>query len=296
MSAEKQRASPDRETFLAASGRPGSNRGGGPRLDASDWVILLDIFLRNKGEPIGESHHELVAASELLSRRAGERGRPRPGANLRSTHGLARRMTVLRSLERGDERALPREAVLVWRRYASDPAGCSSEAMRISGSTLRGGLTSQSPSRGPAPFAGTYFVEQECGPSSVYLMELRGRLPNGLRGGKLAFLKVGRSSHVGRREAELNAGFPPGLGLLWTCIFSRSLPDAQLAHDVEQAVLGELTQVGATIGGEFLRHPSEEVRKLIERTVDALLQQNHLPGLPRDATKPSSDGSGANYE
>jgi len=111
----------------------GSNRGGGPRLDAADWTVLLDIYLRHRGEPIGENHPELVAASELLSLRASERGRPRPGANLRSTHGLARRLTVLRAIERGDEGDAPREALGVWRRFAKNPVACEAEAQRIAG-------------------------------------------------------------------------------------------------------------------------------------------------------------------
>ena len=67
-------------------------------------------------------------------------------------------------------------------------------------------------------------------------------------------------------------------------------PDAQEAHKVEQAVLSRLFELGSTTGGEFVRHPVDEVQRLIQSEAEALLQENHLLALTGNATKAPSDG------
>lgn len=82
--------------------RIGPWRGGGPWLNTAEWALLLDIYPRNRGKAIGSAHPELRAASELLPLRVSKRGQASVGTVLRSPHGLARRITVLRALDRGD--------------------------------------------------------------------------------------------------------------------------------------------------------------------------------------------------
>ncbi|MGZ9016003.1 MAG: GIY-YIG nuclease family protein [Allosphingosinicella sp.] len=262
---------------------PGSRRGGGPRLDSDEWAVLLDIYLRNRGTPVGVSHPELRDASKHLSLRAQERGRAREGAVLRSSHGLARRLTVLRAIERGDAARAPREARLTWDRFAKDPEACAAAAAAIRLGLPEAEGERNRPSRGPAPFVGQYMVEQVDGAANVYVMALGGSLVTGRgRGAGKPYLKIGRSMDSRRREDELNQAFPPGLGLRWKCLFTRTFSSGQAAHEVEQSVLTALAGRGACIGGEFLRCTPSEVSRLI-RAEARRLGHKCLPAAAGDA-------------
>lgn len=249
---------------------PGSRRGGGPRLDAADWIVLLDIYLRHRGRPIGTSHPDVQYASRLLSSRAEARGRAREGAVLRSGHGLVRRLTVLRALDRGHTAGAPVEARRAWERFSASPANCAAAAASIARSFDHSSddLSLPQPSRGPIPFTGQYLVDQCDGLTKVYVMELAGpsitKIDEAAAASPDRYMKIGRSNDVRRRESELNEGFPPGLGLRWRCIFTRQFATGAEAHAVEQTILSRLAEFGKTIGGEFAKLAPREITALVE--------------------------------
>jgi len=275
---------------------PGSRRGGGPRLDSDEWAVLLDIYLRHRGAPLGVTHPELQAASRHLSLRARGKGRAREGAELRSAHGLARRLTVLRAIERGDTVGAPREAVLTWQRYGADPQGCADFVASFGWWRSNEPVGSPRPSRGPTPFAGQYVVEQHEGAATVYVMMLRGALLARKKNYLLKpFVKIGRSSDPVRREGELNFAFPPGLGLSWVCIFQQSFPSGDMAHEAEQSVLAGLADLGLCIGGEFVRCSPEEVVRAVKSETKRL-ERKSLPATACDASKAADGASRERYD
>ncbi|MGZ8284168.1 MAG: GIY-YIG nuclease family protein [Allosphingosinicella sp.] len=114
-------------------------------------------------------------------------------------------------------------------------------------------------------------------------MALGGSLVTGRgRGAGKPYLKIGRSMDSRRREDELNQAFPPGLGLRWKCLFTRTFSSGQAAHEVEQSVLTALAGRGACIGGEFLRCTPSEVSRLI-RAEARRLGHKCLPAAAGDA-------------
>lgn len=89
------RAAPGPRTLRTdATAGPGSSRGGGPRLDVAEWIVLLDIYQRSGGAVIGLRHPELIDASRILSTYAAVRGGARGESSLRSPDGLARRLAI----------------------------------------------------------------------------------------------------------------------------------------------------------------------------------------------------------
>jgi hypothetical protein len=244
---------------LASPG--GSRRGGGPRLSAEEWIVLLDIHLRHRSVP-GGSTAAIEEVVGLLASLASRRGKARHGAQLRSRHGLLRRMTVLRALERGRYEGQPIEAVETWKRFAKDPAGCGDAAREIrqrAGALLAGAAPrDQGPARrshGPAPSFGQFTSDREDGGCHVYLMELVGpyrALMNAIDDHEGIF-KLGRTNALDRRTSELNQAFPPGLGLAWRPVASIDCDDGAIAHALEQRLLDRLEADGRSLGGEFVR-------------------------------------------
>ncbi len=132
------------------------------------------------------------------------------------------------------------------------------------------------PSRGPAPFAGTFFMQRAGASEKVYLMILDGPA-QGPIGDKCSYIKVGRSADTVRREAELNGSFPPGLGLLWRTIHSLGPFDPVEAHGIEQEILSRLAVVGLTVGGEFARGEPEDIRRIANAVLVDFRASNPLP-------------------
>lgn len=170
--------------------RPFGARGGGPRLDVSEWITLLDIHLRHNGAVLGPEHPDLVAASAMLSARAARRGNARDGAVLRSPSGLSRRTAAFRSLRDGRPGRLPAIAVEVWRRFADDPITCRELALCAQGPEFGEPTATTGPSRGPKPWAGTFTVDRRSNQVFVYLMTLVGEGGPVFRDGH-CFLKLG---------------------------------------------------------------------------------------------------------
>jgi hypothetical protein len=270
--------------------------GGGPALDFAEWLALVQLHRSAGGAVLGPGHPAVVAASPVLAQLAGARGSARRGAQLRSPDGLARRLAVVRRMERGDTSRIPREASAAWRRFADDPAGAEELATAIlrgevgdgpQGAVEEGGGPSLS--RGPVPFAGTVSVERVGGPEAIYLMVLEGALPPAAaQEPKLRYVKIGRSQDTARREQELNQGFPPGLGISWRVRHEIRLPSGEHAHRLEQAALGAIATRGMSIGAEFCIGAPAMLWALVEE-----LGASHPTGSPLRPVDPTANARSA---
>lgn len=109
----------------------GKMRGGGPRLNEAEWIVLMRIHQKNHGAAMSLGHPDLQSASVFLSELAGSRGNPRIGSQLRSPAGLARRLAILRALDCGKMRGVPIAALAIWSRLRHDPSDCNDVALEI---------------------------------------------------------------------------------------------------------------------------------------------------------------------
>ena len=241
------------------------SRGGGPRLNAAEWITLLDIHQRHHGAVLGPTHPELVDASLLLSTYAAARGRARGATTLRSPEGLARRLSTFRALENGTSRQLPSLAVAIWDRLINDPQTCRELALTTLALFEDQPRHAVRPSRGPGPWAGEVTVSRTSGRVFVYLMifEAYG-VP--VRKHGLAVLKIGMSCDLMRRETELNRSIPAVLGLRWRRFAAVELPTADDAFLVEQTVLQSLKDAGTSLGFEFAMDDETRVLDVLSQT------------------------------
>jgi hypothetical protein len=68
------------------------------------------------------------------------------------------------------------------------------------------------PSKGPVPWIGESNVNRIGGDICVYIMMLEGSTPSSFeKSSSKSFLKIGITSDINRRVAELNQSFPPTL-------------------------------------------------------------------------------------
>jgi hypothetical protein len=242
------------------SDRSNSRRGGGPRLDRDEWIVLLDIHLTNREGATEQRARSIDLAVEVLSKIASRRGRARLDARLRSHHGLHRRLTELRALDRGNAINTPREALEVWLRYRHDPEGCAEAAAtiirreRVDHVVAVDGHEAMPRSHGPVPSFGSFDSVRDDGCTQIYLMELVAQPPFAAmaRTQRGPIFKIGRTNEPVRRRLELNQGFPPGIGLEWRLVGTLECPDARVAHAVEQAALDRCEAGGHCIGREFV--------------------------------------------
>lgn len=264
-----------REATASLPALPPSNllpygRGGGPRLDIDEWTLLTHIFLSNGSVSLGANHPDIQAISPILTRLAAKRGASRKGQTLRSSAGLARRIGMLRRLAWGEAATVPIAARAAYELYADNPVACASRAAELLdrwGMRNPVGRAVVAPARGPKPFDGLFEVDRTLGPISVYLFVLDGPgsvvLPDPANPA-LRFIKIGITSDLARRTAELNQAFPPGLDLVWCLVHHLEDLDPAHAYAIEQALLRTLFEIGATIGGEFAAIDPETARSLLE--------------------------------
>lgn len=274
-------------------------RGGGPRLTADEWIILLDIFLRNGRKALSPEHPDVVQVAPLLTSLASKHGRAREGAMLRSPAGIARRLGVFRRLSLDDMRAIPAEALTIWQSMHDSPALAAKSAVDIverenyaPAVTLE--IGGAKPSRGPPPFSGSLMVERSGASTIVYAMLLEASPAERIRisSSGLPFMKFGICSDLTRREAELNQAFPPGIGLSWRRHWHCSLPDADHAYNIEQAILDALAVRGVAIGGEFCRMEPGSAVALAEDIVFKMNQELLLTLAATDANPDADSKSG----
>ncbi len=124
------------EPLASAALRP--HRGGGPRLDGEEWILLLDIFHRHGSRANAGLDSELTRASALLAARAAGRSGVRSGVQVRSVEGLRRRLVELQMLSRGASSRAPKAAQQAWDRYGQDLVNCRRAALEIGAKANRG--------------------------------------------------------------------------------------------------------------------------------------------------------------
>lgn len=117
------------------------------------------------------------------------------------------------------------------------------------------------PSKGPRPTFGKREANFEDGETWVYLMMLVGPTSAflGRQSESNSLFKVGRSNDPKRRLKELNCGFPPSAVIRWKMLRSERFPDADTAHQVEQAVHAALAARHRSEGGEFFTGPERSI-------------------------------------
>lgn len=113
------------------------------------------------------------------------------------------------------------------------------------------------PSRAFPGSFGESTVNREDGPTFLYLMRFEGdgRALLGqshIQNDKRVLMKIGVSSDLARRVAELNSGFPPAALGKWTpALKSKAFPDRKSAENAEQIFKDTAVKELESVGGEF---------------------------------------------
>jgi hypothetical protein len=233
---------------------------GSPALTGEEWELLLEFYLTHGPGPYRAD--DLAWLSEQVRAVAP----PDTSPQWRRPDGLRRRLAVFRALERQDLSAgqVPRLARLAWE-HRDQPSVLARPADAM-------------PSRGPRPTFGLREAALVDGEHHLYVLRLDGPvaalLPAELAG--RAVVKVGFTSDLRRRQAEVGSGIPPRLGLAWHIVTSRALPNASLAYDAEQLLISALTRDAVSLGREFFAIEPDRVDTLLE-TVDRAIRQAERP-------------------
>lgn len=246
----------------------------------ADWnldetVLLMDLYL--DAPRAGKTHPEVIALSTLLRAAARRDGRT-VSATFRNPAGIAMR---LRNFGRYDPSAPEgRDAGLrpggevdrlAWQRFGSDRAAVANEAMRIRRSIAAADWTPAArSSRGPAPAFGRRTSTVPDGETSVYLLLLDGPVaalaPGVGTDPARSVCKLGRTSDLERRMAELASGLPPASAIRYLPIALKTFRSASAAHVFERRLLDLCDERGWSLGGEFAYAPLSELRAAIVGT------------------------------
>ena len=104
-----------------------------PPLTEEEWIILLDLYLRRRGEAITASDPAVIEASGLLNTLGEQTGR-KAGPNFRQPDGIRRELGVFRCLDplyEGPEQKKAKAAAAVWKLFAEAPEECQPTAQAI---------------------------------------------------------------------------------------------------------------------------------------------------------------------
>lgn len=233
----------------------------------------------------GKTHPEVIALSTLL-RAASRRGGHAVLASFRNPAGIAWR---LRNFGRHDPNAPPgRDAglrpggavdVQVWQEFESDRGALEKEVARIrrsiSATDWRPDFHS---SRGPPPSFGPRISIPQDGPTSVYLLLIDGPidvLVPEAAGEDRVLVKIGRTSDLGRRMAELAGGLPPRALIRYVPIGLLTFASAAEAHRFERVLLNICDAQGWSVGGEFAYAPLEVLKAALSSP--SLAGGDHTP-------------------
>jgi hypothetical protein len=236
-----------------------------PDWSRDETILLLDLYLRAPKASAG--HSDVLALSRELNQMA-RRSNAITLPTFRNPAGIAMR---LRNLSRHDPAASsagtaglrPGGAidVQVWQEFAGDREALAAEVARICQAKepeAERAIVSLS-SHGPGPFIGTVSGERLDGETLVYILGLSGPLAHVLPDLALppdfVIVKIGRSTDVGRRIAELSAGYPPGAALRLDPLWTIRCDTGAAAHSAERALLDHCDAQGWSLGGEFAMAP-----------------------------------------
>lgn len=146
------------------------------------------------------------------------------------------------------------------------------------------------PSRGPPPSAGIFAVERHDKPCVVYATLLDGvRLKSGA-----LLVKIGRTNQIGRRQRELNFGFPRELGIKWTVVRTWPFANGSAAHRAEQSILQSEARCGRSAGGEFIRIEPNGLARFLDGC-DTSLRSCRGGGGQRDVVDASETSPSARH-
>jgi len=241
-----------------------------PDWSRDETILLMNLYL--SAPRAGKTHPEVAALSELLRQGARQSGR-QIQPTYRNAAGIAMR---LRNFGRHDPAAPPeRDAGLrpggaidtaVWHEFGGDHLRLADEVRRIQVDMARGfrdGWQAQS-SRGPSPAFGCRTTVVDDGPTMVYLLLIDAPLallaPGVIDLSGYGLIKIGRTSNLARRVAELSAGLPPMAAVHYVPIGLRRFEAAGPAHDFERTLLNRCDERGWSLGGEFAYAPIAEMK------------------------------------
>lgn len=238
--------------------------GRNPDWTRDETILLMDLYLST---PRAEKAHPAVQALSHVLRAAGRRDGRAVLASFRNTAGIAMR---LRNFAKHDPDApvgrnnglRPGGAIdrQVWEEFSRDRAALADEVSRIRRaiSAADWGMQRRS-SRGPGPAFSVRTVQPADGPCWVYLLLVDGPVsvlaPGMAPLDTHAVCKIGRTSDVDRRMAELAHGLPPGAAIRYVPICLKPAPSVQAAHAEERRILDYCDGEGWSLGGEFVYAP-----------------------------------------
>jgi hypothetical protein len=241
-----------------------------PDWSRDETILLMYLYLR--APRAGRGHPEVQGLSALLRAAARRDGAP-VHPTLRNPSGIALR---LRNFGRHDPAApdgrdaglKPGGAIdqLVWREFGDDPGTLVVEAARVRRAFARGTVPPNPlSSRGPTPWFGERTSDMEDGSTGVYLVLLDGPAsllaPAANHCIECSTVKLGRTSDLDRRIAELSGGLPPGSAITYVPLALRVFGSAAEAHAFERHLLDVCDREGWSLGGEFAYAP---VRRLLD--------------------------------
>ena len=116
--------------------------------------------------------------------------------------------------------------------------------------------------RGPPPTFGQRSSSLPDGQTDLYLMQLVGPCEAMLPRIGLDDV-IGISNATGRRQAELNWGFPPGSSLSWVLTDSVTYPSGAAAYEAEGQELEGLRVSNRLLGGEYALVQTGDLAQLI---------------------------------
>lgn len=255
-----------------------------PDWSRDETILLMDLYLR--ASRAGKGHPEVLALSEVL-RAAGRRDGRAVLETFRNPAGIAMR---LRNFGRHDpatsatqDAGLRPGGVIdaeVWRAFGDDRQRLKAEVSRIHQSIQVADWRTVRRSRGPAPSVGPRMFSVEDCQTAVYMLQIDGPLdllaPGVYRNELWGVVKLGRTSDLGRRVAELGSGLPPAAKIKYTPIALRFFPTAAEAHRFEQWILDLCERQQWTLGGEFAYAPLDDLRRSFSEH-------------PREKTSPHAD-------
>lgn len=251
-----------------------------PDWSRDETILLMNLYL--SVPRAGKAHPEVAALSELL-RQGAEQSGLRIQPTYRNSVGIAMR---LRNFGRHDPEAPPgRDAGLrpggaidaaVWREFGGDRSRLADEVRRIQIAIARGFRdTWEAPSsHGPLPAFGPRTTIVDDGPTTVYLLLIDAPLellvPSVIESPGHALIKIGRTSNLARRIAELSAGLPPMAAVHYVPISLRQFEAAGPAHEFERMLLDRCDERGWSLGGEFAYAPLVEMREAFSGVAHSL--------------------------
>lgn len=232
----------------------------------------MDLYL---SAPRAEKAHPEVIALSIVLRAIGRRDGRAVLPSFRNPAGIAMR---LRNFAKQDLLTLPSRNVglrkggvidrAVWEEFVNDREGLEAAVLRIRRSVLSGDLKlSARSTRGPMPAFGERSALTVDGATCVYLLLIDGPLatlvPSTTIHDGFKLVKLGRTTDIDRRIAELSCGLPPSSLIKYLPLGIRMFPNGDEAHRFERRLLEICDAEGWSLGGEFAYAPLDRIKSAL---------------------------------